>query len=61
MKSNLPLSLKRKVYNECILPFLTYISETWSLTKGMKTLKCPKGNGEREIQVLGSRPKLKTS
>ncbi len=25
---NLPLSLKRKVYNQCILPFLTYGSKT---------------------------------
>ena len=33
MKSNLPISLKRKVYNQCILPVLTYGSETWSLTK----------------------------
>ncbi len=28
MNSNLPLSLKRKVYNQCILPVLTYGSET---------------------------------
>ncbi len=32
MNSNLPLSLKRKVYNQCILPILTYGSETWHLT-----------------------------
>ncbi len=33
MNSNLPLSLKKKVYNQCILPVLTYGSETWHLTK----------------------------
>ncbi len=33
MNSNLPLSLKRKVYSECILSVLTYGSETWHLTK----------------------------
>ncbi len=33
MNSTLPLSLKRKVYNQCILPVLTYGSETWHLTK----------------------------
>ncbi len=33
MNSNLPLSLKRKIYNQCILPVLTYGSETWHLTK----------------------------
>ncbi len=33
MNNNLPLSLKRKVYNQCILPVLTYGSKTWHLTK----------------------------
>ncbi len=33
MNSNLPLSLKRRVYNQCVLPVLTYGSETWHLTK----------------------------
>ncbi len=33
MNSNLPLSLKRKVYNQCVLPVLTYGSESWRLTK----------------------------
>ncbi len=28
MNSSLPLSLKRKVYNQCILPVLTYGSDT---------------------------------
>ena len=36
MKSRLPLSLKRKVYNQCILPVLTYGSETWSITKNLE-------------------------
>ncbi len=36
MNSNLPLSLKRKVYNQCILPVLTYGSETWRLTKELE-------------------------
>ncbi len=33
MNSNLPLSVKRKIYNQCILPVLTCGSETWHLTK----------------------------
>ena len=33
MKGNIPLLLKRKMYNECFEPVLTYGSETWSLTK----------------------------
>ncbi|MCJ3109048.1 hypothetical protein LN026_27435, partial [Klebsiella pneumoniae] len=34
MNGSLPLSLKRKVYNSCILPLLTYGAETWRLTRG---------------------------
>ncbi len=49
MNSNLPLSLKRKVYNQCVLPVLTYVSETWRLTKELReeTETCTKGNGEK--------------
>ncbi len=36
MNCNLPLSLKRKVYNHCILPVLMYGSETWRLTNGLE-------------------------
>lgn len=32
----MPLSLKRKVYNHCILPALTYGAETWSITKQLE-------------------------
>ena len=31
MKSRMPMVLKRKVFNQCILPVLTYGSETWVL------------------------------
>ena len=30
---SIPLRLKMKVHNECILPVITYESETWSLNK----------------------------
>ena len=36
MKSYFPLSLKRKIYTQCILPVVTYGPETWSLTKSLK-------------------------
>ncbi len=36
MNSDLPLSLKRKVHNQCILPVLTYEVETWRLTKELE-------------------------
>ena len=29
----IPLVLKRRVYNQCILPTVTYGAETWNLTK----------------------------
>ncbi len=49
MNNNLPLSLQRKVYNHCILPVITYGSETWRLTKELerKLEKCTKGNGKK--------------
>ncbi len=36
MNINLPLSLKREVYNQCILPVLIYGSETCRLTKKLE-------------------------
>ena len=49
MKSYPPLSLKRKVYNQCILPVLTYGSETDLLKPGTKASKCSKGNGDDNV------------
>ena len=36
MKSNMPMCLKRKVYNQCIQAALTYGCQTWALTKRMQ-------------------------
>jgi len=36
MQSNMPLCLKRKVFNQCVLPAMTYGSETWSMTQKME-------------------------
>ena len=33
--SNLPQCLKTKVYDQCVLPVITYGTETWSLTMGL--------------------------
>ena len=38
LKSKLPMSLKRKVYNGCVIPAMTYGCETWSLTKNSENL-----------------------
>ena len=29
----MPLSLKRQVFDQCVLPTMTYVCQTWSLTK----------------------------
>ncbi len=52
MDSNLPLSLKRKVYKQCILPVLTYGSETWHLTKELER-KLRNAQRGMERRVLG--------
>ncbi len=50
MNSNLPLSLKRKVYNHCILPVLMYGLETWRLTKELeRKLRSVKMGMERRM------------
>ncbi|KAI5743429.1 hypothetical protein M8J77_018082 [Diaphorina citri] len=35
-KSNMPLELKKQVFDQCVLPVLTYGSETWTLTEYIK-------------------------
>ncbi len=49
---SLPLSLKRKVYNQCILPVLTYGSESWRLTKELER-KLRSAQRGRERRMLG--------
>lgn len=36
LKSNLPISLKKKVMDSCILPCLTYGCQTWKFTKNVR-------------------------
>ena len=38
LKSKLPICLKRKVYNQCVIPAMTYGCETWKLTKRTENL-----------------------
>ncbi len=52
MNSNLPLSFKGKVYNQCILLVLTYGSETWHLTKKQGE-KLRSAQGALERKMLG--------
>lgn len=68
MNSNLQLTLRRKLYNQCILPILTRGSESWRLTKCLEKKlleKCTKRNGEEkatynmEREELENRPVLR--
>ncbi len=52
MNSNLPLSLKRKAYNQLTLPVLTYGSETWRLTKELEKKRRSAQRG-MERRMLG--------
>ncbi len=52
INSTLPLSLKRKVYNQCILPVLPYGSETWRLTKKLER-RLRSAQREMERRMLG--------
>ena len=46
---HLPMSLKRKVFNRCVLPAMTYLCQTWSLTKALvKKLETSKQAMERK-------------
>ena len=35
-RSKMPMKLKRQVYNQCVIPVITYGAETWSLTKALE-------------------------
>lgn len=50
MKGKLPLCLKKKVYNQCIIPAISYAAETWTLTSKMeRKLAASQHNMERSI------------
>ena len=50
MKSNIPICLKRKVFNQCVIPAMTYGSETWAVTKKMEQkLKTAQHSMERTM------------
>ena len=38
LKSKMPICLKRKIYNQCVIPAMTYGCETWKLTKQAENL-----------------------
>ena len=38
LKSKMPICLKRKIYIQCVIPAMTYVCETWKLTKQTENL-----------------------
>ncbi len=62
MNSNFPLSLKRKVYNQCTLPVLTYGSETWRVRKELeRKLGSAQRGMEKRMQGITWREKKPAS
>ena len=50
LKNKMPLSLKRKVYNQCIQAAMTYGCQTWAVTKRMQDrLKTTQRSMERAM------------
>ncbi|CAG4942909.1 unnamed protein product [Parnassius apollo] len=58
--SGIPQSLKTRLYNQCVLPVMTYGSETWSFTAGrMRTLKVAQRAMERAMLGVSLRDRLR--
>ena len=50
MKGNLRICLKKKIFDQCILPTMTYAAETWTLSSKMeKKLAAAQHNMERSM------------
>lgn len=58
--SQIPQSLKTKVYNQCVLPVMTYGTETWSLTIGLiHKLKVAQRAMERAMLGVSLRDRIR--
>ena len=58
--SNLPQCLKTKVYDHCVLPVITYGTETWSLTMGLiRRLKVTQRAMERAMLGVSLRDQIR--
>ena len=50
MRGEIPMNLKRKVFDQCILPTMTYGAETWAVTNKMdKKIAAAQYNMERNM------------
>ncbi|KAI8426600.1 hypothetical protein MSG28_005383 [Choristoneura fumiferana] len=58
--SKLPQCLKSKVFDQCVLPVMTYGSETWALTMGlMRKLKVTQRAMERAMLGVSLRDRIR--
>jgi hypothetical protein len=59
---NIPMSLRRRVYDQCVLPTMTYGSETWSTTKYLESkLQSAQRAMERQMLHISLRDKVRCS
>ena len=62
LRSKLPICLKRKVFNQCVLPALTYGAETWTLTRrSMQRLQTTQRSMERCMLGITRKDKKRIS
>jgi hypothetical protein len=60
--SKLPMTLRSRVFNQCVLPTMTYGSETWSTTKILENkLKTAQHAMERKMLHITLRDKVKNT
>ena len=62
MKGSFPICIKRKVYNQCVLPTVIYGSETWKPTKTIENkLRSAQRGMETSILGISLRDKKRSS
>ncbi|KAK2182916.1 hypothetical protein NP493_332g01023 [Ridgeia piscesae] len=61
-KGNIGTCLKRQIYNSCVLPAMTYGTETWAFTTHAKnTLAATQAKMEKSVLNITYRDKKQTS
>ena len=60
--TRLPMSIRRRMYNQCIIPTMTYGAETWTTTKQLEQkLKTTQRAMERRMLNITIRDKIRNS
>ena len=60
--SKLPMHLRRRVFNQCVMPTITYGAETWTTTKYLEQkLKIAQRAMERKMLHITLRDKIKNN